>query len=273
MTPDSSDSISVAKPDVPAPFVSSMGSSTEDHIDVQGHDLAVELMGKVDFGAMFFLLLARRLPSEAEAVLFNAVLVALADHGMTPSVLAARLTYTGAPEAVQGAVAAGILGAGSTFLGVFEDAGRFLLDLNPAPDAGDSKLDVIARTTAEHYRQHGLRLPGFGHPVHKTGDPRTKALHRIAYEHNLSGVHFRLALQLEKYAKSSSGVPLPLNAGGACGAILTDLGIPITSLRGVAAVSRAAGIVGHLAEEARDPIGTALWHLAEERVLYVGHTR
>ncbi|MDV3128638.1 citryl-CoA lyase [Mycobacterium sp. 21AC1] len=266
MTPESSDSTSAAKT-----FVSSMGSSTKDHINVQGYDLADDLMGKVDFGAMFFLLLVGRLPSDAEAALFNAVLVALADHGMTPSVLAARLTYTGAPEAVQGAVAAGVLGAGSVFLGVFEDSGRFLVGLNPPPDANDSQLDAVARTTAEQHRQHGWRLPGFGHPVHKTGDPRTKALHRIAREHDLLGVHFRLALQIEKYAQSSSGVPLPLNAGGACGAILTDLGIPTTSLRGVAAASRVAGIVGHLAEEARDPIGTALWHLAEERVLYVSH--
>lgn len=130
MTPDSYDSIYAAKP-----FVSSMGSSTHDHIDVQGYDLAGELMGKVDFGSMFFVLLAGRLPSDAEAALFNAVLVALADHGMTPSVLAARLTYTGAPEAVQGAVAAGVLGAGSTFLGVFEDSARFLVGLNAPTDA------------------------------------------------------------------------------------------------------------------------------------------
>lgn len=250
-------------------FVSSMGSSTTDHINVQGYDLAGELMGKVDFGAMFFVVLAGRLPSDSEAALFNAVLVALADHGMTPSVLAARLTYTGAPEAVQGAVAAGVLGAGSTFLGVFEDSARFLVGLNAPPDADDSVLDATARAAAERYRQHDWRLPGFGHPVHKTGDPRTKALHRIAHDHNMVGVHFRLALHLEKYARSSSGVLLPLNAGGACGAILTDLGIPMASLRGVAVVSRAAGIVGHLAEEARNPIGTALWHLAEERVLYV----
>ncbi|MPZ63963.1 MAG: citryl-CoA lyase [Pseudonocardiaceae bacterium] len=251
------------------PMTTSIGHSTADDIWVQGYNLADELMGEVDFGSTFFLLVTGRLPTRGEARLFNAVLVALADHGLTPTALAARLTYTGAPDAIQGAVAAGVLGAGSVFLGVFEGAGRVLRAAAPDAEASsDEELDRLAAGIVEDHRRRGSRIPGLGHPFHKNGDPRTARLLALAREHDLLGPHTRLMLRVQALATSPSGKALPLNAGGACGALLCDLGIETEVLRGVAVVSRAAGVVGHLAEEARAPMGTTLWRLAEREASY-----
>src|SRR5207253_2525804 len=108
---------------------------------------------------------------------------ALADHGLTPSAIAARLTLTGAPESVQGALAAGLLGGGTRFLGVTEDCGRFLADAlarhdGPLP-TDDAGWDTLARQAVVRQRAAGRLVPGLGHPVHKNGDPRTPAIIRI----------------------------------------------------------------------------------------------
>ncbi|MBW0115697.1 citryl-CoA lyase [Pseudonocardia sp. KRD-169] len=250
------------------PMTTSIGRSTADDIWVQGYDLAGELMGEVDFGSVFYLLITGRLPTAGEARIFNAVLVALADHGLTPTALAARLTYTGAPDAIQGAIAAGVLGAGSVFLGVFEDAGRVLTAAGPTPDTGEEELERMAAEIIEDHRGRGARIPGLGHPFHKDGDPRTARLLALAREHDLLGPHTRLMLRVQERATSPSGRQLALNAGGACGALLSDLAIDTAVLRGVAVVSRAAGVVGHLAEEARAPMGRTLWHMAERAATY-----
>ncbi|MFD2414861.1 citryl-CoA lyase [Amycolatopsis pigmentata] len=247
----------------------SIGHSTPDRIEVKGLDLANALMGEVDFGSVFFLLAAGRLPAMGEARLFNAILVALADHGLTPSALAARLTYLGAPDAVQGAIAAGLLGAGSTFLGVFENVGRLLRAAMPASTTSEAELDAIAVRLVAKHEELGTRLPGLGHPVHHGGDPRTLRLIEIAEEEGLLGPHIRLMLRVQAHAAAGATRPLPLNAGGASGALLCDLGIATPGLRGVALVSRAAGLVGHVLEEASAPIGRWLWDTAENSVTYV----
>lgn len=250
--------------DPTSPLRTSIGHSTEDSIEVCGHDLAGELMGEVDFASVFFLLVSGRIPGKGEARLFNAILVALADHGLTPSALAARLTFTAAPEAVQGAVAAGLLGGGSVFLGVFEDAGRMLRSAAPTPDAD---LDTIATRLVEDHRGRKARLPGLGHPTHTESDPRTARLLHIAEQEGLLGPHIQLMLRVQA-AASSSGRSLPLNAGGASGALLCDLGIDTAALRGVALVARSAGLVGHVVEEAQTPLGRWLWDTAERETTY-----
>src|SRR5262249_50375269 len=152
----------------------SVGTSTADSITVVGRDLANDLMGKVSFAELSFLLATGSLPSEPQSNLLNAVLVSLADHGLTPSALAARLTYTGAPEALQAAVAAGLLGAGSVFLGPTEDTARFLhsiLDgLEPEEPEGRA-LEAAARAAVRARVEAGLRIPGLGHPIHRQEDP------------------------------------------------------------------------------------------------------
>lgn len=257
--------MTTSEADLP-PMTTSIGRSTADGIWVQGHDLASELMGEVDFGGAFYLLVTGRLPGPGESVLFNAILVALADHGLTPSALAARLTHLGAPEAVQGAVAAGLLGAGSGFLGVFENAGRMLREVNPARGDTDARLDELARDLIADHRERSVRLPGLGHPFHKGADPRVTRLLALGQEHDLIGPHTRLIMRIQEIATTSSGASLPLNAGGMCGALLCDLGIDTTALRGVAIVSRAAGLVGHLVEEARTPLAKTVWLSAERDV-------
>lgn len=246
----------------------SIGRSTSDNIWVQGYPLADELMGNVDFGEMFFLLVTGRLPETGEARVFNAILVALADHGLTPTALAARLTYTGAPDAIQGAVASGILGAGSVFLGVLEGSGRMLRSAAPTKRMKDEDLQKLASQTVAIQQKATGRIPGLGHPVHKQGDPRTARLLELARAHHLIGPHTQLMIQAQKVA-STSGRELPLNAAGASGALLCDMGIDPGIMRGIAVVARAAGIVGHLAEEVRDPMGIQLWQIAERESVYV----
>ena len=129
------------------PLRTGIGASDADSITLMGRDLASELMGQVTFTELSFLLVRGRMPSPEETRLLDAVLVSLADHGLTPTVLAARLTHTGAPESIQGAIAAGLLGAGSVFLGVVEDTARFLGQVLEA--AGSEPSDAALRAAAE----------------------------------------------------------------------------------------------------------------------------
>src|ERR1035438_4307068 len=110
----------------PPSFPTSIGESDLDSITLLGQDLAADLMGQVSFGELALWLVTQRRPTTSQVRVFEAVLVALADHGFTPAAIAARLTYLGPPGSGQGALAAGLLGGGSRFLGVTEDCGRFL---------------------------------------------------------------------------------------------------------------------------------------------------
>ncbi len=248
-----------------------IGTSNADSITIRGRDLAGELMGAVTFTEHAFLLAAGRLPTPGETRLFDAVLVSLADHGLTPSVLAARLTYLGAPESIQGAIAAGLLGGGSVFLGVVEDTARFLhailADLGPEP--GDDALRAAAEEAVARSVASGGRLPGLGHPVHKVEDPRTPRLYAIAAEAGLAGPHLALLRHLAVAHHDVTGKAMPINGAGAAGAALADLGFPPKLVRGFAILARAAGVVGHLAEEMADPIGMRLYRDVEERAVYV----
>jgi citrate synthase len=238
-------------------FRTSVGTSDADSITVMGRDLAGELMGQVTLTELAFLMVQRRMPSPEETRLFDAVLVSLADHGLTPTVLAARLTYTGAPESLQGAVAAGLLGAGSVFLGVVEDTVRFL------DEAGDDVAGAVAREL-----DAGRRIPGLGHPVHKLRDPRTPRIYAIAEETGLVGEYLSRLRELAGAHRARSGRELPINGAGVAGAALADLGFPIALLRGFALLARTAGLLGHLAEEMQSPIGMPLYREVDERAIY-----
>src|ERR671911_1149338 len=151
-------------------FPTSLGTSDADHIGLLGRDVARDLMGQVGFGELAFWLVALRRPTPSEVRVFEAVLVALADHGFTPTAIAARLTYLSAPDSLQGALAAGLLGGGSRFLGVTEDCGTYLhavlddVDAHPTDDAG---WDALALAAVQATRAAGRFVPGLGHPVHK----------------------------------------------------------------------------------------------------------
>jgi citrate synthase len=235
---------------------------------VQGLDLSAEVIGQANLGDMLFLLVGRRLPTPDESAVFNAVLVSIADHGITPNALAARLTYTGAPEALQGAVAAGLLGIGGVILGVAEDTARLLQDgVGRATALDDASLAEVAESLLDGVPE-GTRLPGIGHPIHKTRDPRLEVLFTLARRHGSYGPHCCLFELFGEQANKRLGTALPLNAAGAAGALLSDLGFSWKIVRGILLVARAAGMVGHLAEEQEHPIGWAVWREIEQRVTY-----
>lgn len=245
-------------------FHSWIGSSTADSITVGGLDLPSEVMGRLTLTDLAFLLVTHREPTPAERRMLDTVLVALADHGLTPSALATRLTHTGAPEAVQASVAAGLLGAGSVFLGPTGDTAEFLAallaDAGPEPDLAALAEDAVAAR-----RSAGLRVPGLGHPVHRDVDPRTPRLYELAEADGLLGPHLRLLTEVAEAHERQSGKHLPINGAGAAGAALADLGLPPDVIRGFVLIGRTAGLVAHIAEENQDPIGLRLWLEIEGR--------
>jgi citrate synthase len=252
-----------------------IGGSTPDTITVAGRDLPGDIMGRLTLTELAYLLITHREPTKSERRLLDAVLVSLADHGLTPSALAARLTFTGAPEAVQGAVAAGLLGAGSVFLGPAGDTAQFLADAlasppreggTPAAGAVDADaLRLIAVDAVTRFRQAGRRVPGLGHPLHRVEDPRTPRLYALALEEGLLGVHMRLLEVVRDVYTDATGKRLPINGAGAAGAALTDMAVPPTTVRGFVLIARTAGLVAHLAEEVDHPIGMRLWQEVEHR--------
>jgi len=240
------------------PIRSAMGFSTADRVVVRGLDLADAILGRHDLGSMAFLEITGRTPSEAEARIFNALLVTLVEHGMTPQAMAARLVYLGAPEALQGAVAAGLLGMGSVFGGGAEAVARMLQD---AAASGEDAPAIVERHLAAR-----RPVPGIGHPIHKPIDPRTARLFGIAAEAGYAGRHVALLQAVAAEAEQRLKRPLPVNATGAIGAILTELGFDWRLCRGIAVIGRAVGLVGHIAEELRNPIARTLWEQAEAEV-------
>ncbi len=257
-------------------YPTSIGTSDATTIRVLGQDLAADLMGRVGFGELAFWLVAGRRPTPGETRVFEAVLVALADHGFTPTAIAARLTYLSAPDSLQGALAAGLLGGGSRFLGVTEDCGRFLAGVLAAhdgpPPQDDADFDRLALAAVTDARRAKRLVPGLGHPVHKVQDPRTPVLIRLAEEEGVRGPHLRLFEAIGRVHPQVLGRTLPLNGAGVCGAALADLGLPVDLLRGFALLARAAGVLGHLAEERRRPIGMDVYLSVDRNATYVPGT-
>src|SRR5215470_2310229 len=177
-------------------YPTGIGTSDATSIHLLGHDLADELMGNIGFGELALWLATQQRPTPQQVRVFEAVLVSLADHGFTPTAIAARLTFYSAPDALQGAIAAGLLGGGSRFLGVTEDTGRFLARVLARVEGElpgtDEQWDALARRAVEAERAAGRFIPGLGHPVHKQGDPRTPVIIGIAEQEGLRGPHLRL---------------------------------------------------------------------------------
>jgi citrate synthase len=244
-------------------YPTALGASSPDRITLLGQDLAADVMGEVGFGELAFWLATQRRPAPGETRVFEAVLAALADHGFTPTAITARLTYLSAPDSVQGALAAGLLGGGSRFLGVTEDCGRFLHGVLSRVDGGypadDAGWDELAVAAVRSQREAGQFVPGLGHHVHKQGDPRTPRLFRIATEEGLFGPHLSLFAAIGRVHPQVLGRTLPLNGAGACGAALADLGLPMELLRAFALLARTAGLIGQLAEEIRNPVAADIF--------------
>ena len=245
------------------PLRSDIAWSTADAIGIHGYDLCNDLMGEVNFGDMAFLSVTGRLPSANESRLFNAILVTLVEHGIVPSTLAARMTYTGAPEAMQAAVAAGLLGLGSVFVGSTEGAAKMLSAALPA-GGPDQDLPELAQAIVRTHREQKRFVPGLGHPIHKPLDPRTLRLFAIAGQTGFDGRFVALMQQVSEAASVAYGKPLPINATGAIGALCCELGLTWNVANGLGVMARAVGLVGHVLEEARQPMAQQLWHRTED---------
>lgn len=237
---------------------SALGRSTPDQIFVQGHDLTADLIGKVSLGDVAFLELKGRLPDHHESVMFNALLVTLVEHGTTPSTIAARLTYFGAPESLQGAVAAGLLGMGDRFGGSIEQAARTL------QEAPQGDLRATARKIVDEHRARNEIIPGLGHPIHKAADPRTTRLFELASTHGFSGRHVHLMEVIAEEASKVYGRDLPVNATGAIAAVASEMEFPWRITRGIAVMARAVGLVAHLQEEMDAPMAAEIWSRTEQ---------
>jgi citrate synthase len=233
------------------------------HIWVRGHDLTGELMGTVSFTDVVFLLIGGRLPDPDDRILLDAVLVSLMEHGLTPSAVVSRLTYAIAPEALQGAVAAGLLGAGSLLLGSMEECGMLLTRLDREVRAGADRKAAVEQVVTE-YRQAGKRIPGIGHSIHTEGDPRATRLYQLAEQCGRSGGHLQTLRVLANTAARVNSRLLPINATGAISAVLLELGVPWQLHRGFAIISRTAGLIAHIGEEADTPITPTVRRILRE---------
>ncbi|MGR4931011.1 citryl-CoA lyase [Bradyrhizobium sp. CAR08] len=236
--------------------------ATPTQIKVHGLDLCTEIVGTVDFGQMAFLEIFARLPNAHEARMFNAMMVILVEHGITPSSLATRMTHCGAPEAVQASVAAGLLGLGSVFVGSLDNAAKMLQEALPDPQASVD-LKRLATDIVSAHRSRREIIPGVGHPFHKPIDPRTPALFKVARETGFAGRYVELMENIGAEASQQYGRPLPLNVTGAMAAIASEFKLPWKMCRGLAVAARAVGLVGHIIEEMRQPMAEEIYYRIE----------
>jgi citrate synthase len=236
---------------------------------VRGFDLCGDLIGRIGFTEYFLLLLSGRRPSRHLIDALDATLVAIAEHGLVPSVQAARMTYAAAPTALQGAVAAGLLGCGEVILGAVESAGAFISSIEAAVRAGADRDETI-KTRLTDLKRNRQSLSGFGHPLHKPEDPRAWRLIEYAREIGIASTHVAILEATHALLPSVYGRALPLNVSGAIAAVLLDAGFPQEALKGVPLVARAAGLIAHLLEERRKPIGFKLADAGAASVRYDG---
>ncbi|PTY38416.1 citryl-CoA lyase [Saccharospirillum sp. MSK14-1] len=243
--------------------------SNAERIVVRGQDLCDDLIGHTSFSDYFHLLLTGKQPTDAARAVLDATLVAIAEHGFVPSVQASRMTFAAAPDALQGAVAAGILGCGPVILGASENAGRLFKDIEQrqqnGTDLAQAALDAVQALRAE--RQP---IPGYGHPQHKARDPRVEALFRVARKAGADTRFIDMAEAVEAAIPNVIGKDLKLNVSAAIPAVLLGVDFPVRALRGVPILARTASLIAHLNEEADQPAGFALSYQATEHYEYTG---
>jgi citrate synthase len=239
-------------------------------ITVRGKDLCNEVMGHASIADFFFFHLTGREPTEDQAFFLDLLVVALAEHGLTPSVQAARMTLAAAPEAFQGAVAAGLLGVGSVILGSADLCGGMLDDACRRIEQDGLTAEAAALAIAREYRAAKKFIPGFGHPIHHPVDPRAVRILDLADQRGVAGRHVAALRAFPAAVAEVWGKPLPMNLQGPMAAVLLDLDFPKAAIRGIPILARTVGLIGHLNEEIERPIGFLLAHHAEEAIEYDG---
>jgi citrate synthase len=254
----------IGKPDR---AVSRISQAYPDRVEVRGRDLTGDLMGRLTFTELFHLLLTGREPTAEQRFFLDLLLVSIAEHGMMPTNVAARMTLAADPDALQGAVAAGILGAGSVVLGTSGEC-AVLLEEGRQRVAAGAGPPTVARDLARSIREAGGKVPGFGHPVHSPLDPRAERILELADEHGVSGPHVELARRVRDAVAETWGRELTLNVAMPIAAVMLDLGYPVASVKAVPILARTAGLLAHLLEEQEAPIGFLLAGEAEAAVEY-----
>lgn len=238
--------------------------STTDRIVVRGMDFPDEILGKVNLGDFSWLQLTGKVPTPQQSTVYNAIIVALVEHGLTPSAIVARMTYSCAPESLQAAVAAGLCGLGSNVVGSMEGAARYLSEALPKDAPADTDLNALAQQIVARFRRDKVPIPGLGHAIHKAGDPRTPRLFAIAEENGYSGRYVKLLQLVHAEAQRAAGKTMPINATGVIGAISCELGFSWKITRGFGVMARAIGLIGHLLEESVNPVSREVWSRTEE---------
>ena len=246
------------------PAVTHISRAYPDRVEIRGRDLTNDLMGRVSFTDYFHLLLTGREPSDDERFFLDLLLVAIAEHGMMPTNVAARMTLAADPRSLQGAVAAGILGCGPVLLGTTEECAKLL---ERAREKGGDAPSA-ARELAQEIHAAGGKLPGFGHPVHKPLDPRAERIFELADERGVSATYVELAKAFREAVHETWGKPLTLNISMPMAAVLLDLGLGATIVKAVPILARTASLLGHLAEEQQNSIGFVMAKAAEDAVEY-----
>jgi citrate synthase len=251
-----------------------IATSDAESVTIRGHDLCDDLIGQIDFTDYFWLLSTGDRPNVAQKTILNACLVAIAEHGLVPSVQAARMTLAAAPEAWQGAMAAGLLGMGSVVAGSSEIAGNYLEDLiaqaDSKSDSSNDSLEAVVVASLKDLRARRQKVPGLGHPQHNTGDPRANKLMQIADEAGVSSRRVETLRLLGRHAPEVMERPLPINVSGAIPAVILDAGWPAAAIKGIPLLARAGGLVAHLLEESQRPIGFIMSHHADLAISYDG---
>jgi len=247
--------------------VSHISRAYPDRVEVRGRDLAGDLMGRLSFTEYFHLLLTGHEPTDDQRYFLDLLLVAIAEHGMMPTNVAARMTLAADPGSLQGAVAAGILGCGPVILGTAEECARLLVEAQAKVESG-AEPEAVAAEMARAIHASGDRLPGFGHPVHRPLDPRAERILELADARGVSGPHVELARRLRDTAAGAWGKPLTMNVSMPIAAVLLDLGFSATTVKAVPILARTASLLAHLTEEQQNPVGFLMAARAEEAVDY-----
>jgi citrate synthase len=243
-----------------------MSQAYADRVEVRGRDLT-ELMGRLSFTEYFHLLVTGREPTEQQRYFLDVALISIAEHGMMPTNVAARMTLAADPNSLQGAVAAGILGAGPVILGTAGDCAELLEEMLDEVSSGREPAAVAGGHVRRTHQIAG-RLPGFGHPVHRPVDPRAERILGLADERGVSGAHVALARALRDAAAEVWGRQLTMNVSLPIAAVLLDVDFPATAVKAVPILARTAGLLAHLEEEREQPLGFTLARAAEEAVEY-----
>ena len=236
-----------------------------DHVTIRGKDLVADLMGKVTFTELMLLQLTGKTPTKAQVTILDAVLVTIMEHGLVPSAIVTRLTHYGAPESVQGAIVAGLLGVGDRFAGTASECAQLLETIVSAPTSDRAN---VAIELVKDYRVRKRPIPGFGHPIHRDVDPRSQRLIDIVKAAGAKGEHVAALEALEQAVLSVVGKRIVTNVSAAIAVALCEAGVPSKVSRGIVLTARCAGLVGHLQEESESPAGEAMWNAITDTVRY-----